>query len=377
MGLFVSETDASTILDTVLDKLQTDAGETLYPGDERRMFGESLAALLVIAFNTMDDTAKNSLLKYAIGDALDAIGDSYECNRLDADQAITTLRFGLSEPYTADITIPAGTRAATEDGLYFATDADAVVHAGDTYVDVAATATEGGVKYNDLLSGTVNTMVDLVAYVDTVTNIVTTSGGTDAEEDDDYRERIRLRLSSFSTAGSANAYRYWALSADNDVADAFIVSPSANVIYVYIVTTAGALPDADLIAAVQAVVNADDVRPLGDTVTTMAPTASDYDVELTYYVSSDKESAVVEAVESLSYTDADGNTQTGALEKYRLWQDTVIARDINPDYLKKLILDAGADRVEITSPVYTELTGANVAHYSGSLTISHTVYDDE
>lgn len=380
MGLFVSETDAATILATVLEKLQTDVGETLYPGDERRMFGESLSALLVIAFNTMDDAAKNSLLKYAIGDALDAIGDSYDCVRLEADKANTTLRFSLAEAYSASITIPEGTRASTEGGLYFATNSIAVIPAGDLYVDVPASAIEGGTEYNGLLSGTVSTMVDLISYVDTVSNTVITSGGTDEETDDDYRERIRLKLSSFSTAGSANAYRYWALSADNDVADAYIVSPSANVIYVYIVTTTGELPDADLIAAVQSVVSAEDVRPLGDSVSTLSPAASNYDIELTYYVSSEKEDATVEAIESESYTDSDGNTQIGALETYRLWQDTVIARDINPDYLKKLLLDAGADRVEITSPTYTALTGAMVAHFNGaSLTanVTHVVYDDE
>lgn len=370
MGLFVSETDAATILATVLEKLQTDIGETLYPGDERRMFGESLSALLVIAFNTMDDAAKNSLLKYAIGNALDAIGDSYDCARLDADKANTTLRFSLAEVYASDITIPEGTRASTEGGLYFATNADAIIPAGSLYIDVAASAIEGGTDYNGLLSGTITTMVDLVSYVDSVTNTVITSGGTDEETDDDYRERIRLKLSSFSTAGSANAYRFWALSADNDVADAYIVSPSANVIYVYIVTTTGELPGADLISAVQSVVSAEDIRPLGDNVSTLAPATSDYDIELTYYVSSEKEASTVEAVEG----------ENGALETYRLWQDTVIARDINPDYLKKLILDAGADRVDITYPVYTALTGAIVAHFDGaSLTanVTHVVYDDE
>ena len=367
MGLFVSETDAATILATVLEKLQSDIGETLYPGDERRMFGESLSALLVIAFNTMDDAAKNSLLKYAIGEALDAIGDSYDCARLEADEAITTLRFSLAEIYASDITIPAGTRAATEGGLYFVTNEEATIATGSTYVDVSASAAEGGTDYNGLLAGTVTTMVDLISYVDSVSNTVATSGGTDEESDDDYRKRIRLKLSSFSTAGSANAYKYWALSADNDVADAYIVSPSANVIYVYIVTIDGSIPDANLISTVQASVNADDIRPLGDTVTTLAPATSSYTVDLTYYVSSENETAAVEAIEG------DG----GALEQYRLWQDTVIARDINPDYLKKLLLDAGADRVEITSPSYTALNGAIVAHLSETPTVSHVVYDDE
>ena len=370
MGLFLSETDAASILETVLEKLQSDIGETLYPGDERRVFGESLSALLIIAFNSMDETAKNSLLKYAIGEALDAIGDSYDCKRLEAEKADTTLRFSLEEEYTDDIIIPVATRVSTESGLYFATDEEATIAAGDEYVDVTASAIKGGTDYNGLLVGSITTMVDLIAYVDSVTNTTVTTGGTDEETDDDYRERIRLRLSSFSTAGSYNAYRYWALSADNEVADAYIYSPSANVIRVYIVTTSGTLPSSSLIATVQSVVNAENVRPLNDSVTTLAPTVSNYDIELTYYTSSENADAVEEAVEG----------DEGVLEQYRLWQDTVIARDINPDYLKKLILDAGADRVAITSPVYTVLTGAVVAHFNGtSLTakVTHAVYDDE
>lgn len=366
MGLFVTETDAREILEAVINKLQSDVGETLYPGDERRSFGESMAALIVIAFNTMDEAAKNSLLKYAIGECLDAIGDSYECNRLEAEKAYTTLRYSLGEEYGSDITVPAGTRAATGDGYYFATDEDLVIPAGDTYADVSAHAIEGGTNYNGLLSGTITTMVDLVSYVDAVTNTVATQGGTDKETDDDYRERIRLRLSSYSTAGTYNSYKYWALSADNDVADAYIVSPSANVIYVYIVTTSGTIPSASLIAEVQAVVNADDVRPLNDQVTTKAPTTSNYDIELEYYVSSENEDAVVAAIEG----------EDGVLEQYRLWQDTVIARDINPDKLKRMILDAGADRVDITYPEHTTLTGAIVAHFSGTSTVTHEVYDD-
>lgn len=369
MGIFVSETDAGTILATVLNKLQKDVGETLYPGDERRIFGEAMSALLVIAFNEMDETAKNSLLKYAIGECLDYIGDSYECKRLDAEKAYTTLRYSLGEAYSSDITVPAGTRAATGDGYYFATDEDLVIAAGDTYADVTAHAIEGGTEFNGLLPGTVTTMVDLISYVDAVTNTTATQGGTDEESDDDYRERIRLRLSSYSTAGTYNSYRYWALSADNDVADAFIVTPSANVIYVYIITTSGELPSAELIAKVQSVVGADDVRPLNDNVTTKAPATSDYDIELKYYVNSENEDAVVEAIEG----------EGGALEQYRLWQDTVIARDINPDKLKRLLLDAGADRVEVTYPEYTSLTGAIVAHYDGddiTANVTHEVYDD-
>ena len=376
MGLFVSETDAATILATILGKVQQDIGETLYPGDERRQFTESMAALLIIAFNTADTTAKRSLLKYATGIYLDAIGDSYECNRLEAEPATTTLRFSMNSAYTRDVTIPMGTRASTEGGLVFATSDEATITAGDTYIDVAATSEGGGTDYNDMAAGSITTMVDLISYIDAVTNTTASTGATDEETDDDYRKRIRLKLSSFSTAGPANAYKYWALSADNTVADAYVVCDSACVLSIYIVTNDGELPDATLIATVQAAVEADDVKPLDDQVTVYAPTANNYDIELVYYVSSENEAATVEAVEEETYTDSDGEEQTGAIEAYRLWQDCTIARDINPDKLKKLILDAGADRVEITSPTYTELTGANVAHFSGTLTVSHVVYDE-
>lgn len=380
MGLFVTDTDAESILKNVLTKLQSDVGETLYPGDERRIFGESEAAIIVILFNTLDDAAKKSLLKYATGDILDAIGDSYDCSRLEADKANTTLRFSLQEVYPKVIKIPAGTRAATESGLTFITDEDAYIEAKTLSVDVEASAAEGGTAYNGLIEGSVATMVDLIAFVDSVTNATTTSGGTDKEKDDPYRERIRLRLSSFSTAGPANAYKYWAKSADNDVSDAYIESPSPNVINIYIAKTDGQLPDDTLIDAVQKVVNADDVRPLDDKVTTFAPETSNYDIELKYYVSSENESQVVSRIENKTYTDSDGATQTGVLEAYRLWQDTVIGRDINPDYLKKKILEAGADRVEVVSPAYTKLEGAVVAHFNGeklTAKVTHEVYDDQ
>lgn len=382
MGLF-TETDAATLQETVIEKLQSDIGETLYPGDERRIFAQSLIAFLVITYNSIDSTAKKSLLKYATDEILDAIGDGYDCTRLAADEATTTLRFSMNSAYTADVTIPEGTRAATSDGHYFATDEEATITQGDTYVDVSASAVEGGSEYNDYTAGSITIMVDLLSYIDSVTNTTATEDGSDEEEDDAYRERIRLAMTKFSTAGPKNAWKYWALSADSDIADAYVENPSANEIEITIVMSDGSLPSDTMIAKVQEVVEADDVRPLGDEVTVLAPTAESYDIELTYYVSSVDEDEAVAAIEDDTYTDADGNTIVGALTQYKAWQNTVIGRDINPDKLKKLMMDpagdgsvAGAYRIEITSPVYTELTGATVAQFSGTLTISHVVNDD-
>lgn len=383
MGVF-TETDAATLYDTVINKLQDDVGETLHPGDERRIFAESLVSFMVVVFNTIDDAAKKSLLKYARGEILNAIGDGYDCVRLEAEKATTILRFSMNAEYVQDIKIPAGTRAATDDGHYFATDVEAVIEQGKLTVDVSASAVSGGEEYNGYLAGSVTIMVDLLSYVDAVTNTTTTDNGTDEELDDDYRERIRLAMTKFSTAGPKNAWKYWALSADAGISDAHVENPSENEIEISIVMSDGTLPDSNMIAKVLSVVGADDVRPLGDHVTVIAPSISEYDIEMIYYVTSENESAAVAAIEEETYTDESGNERKGAIAQYKLWQDTTIARDINPDKLKALVMNPagdgsvpGADRVVITSPIFTELTGDTVAHFSGTLTVSHVVRDDE
>ena len=51
MGLFVT-TDAKEIKDHLIDIAQKGCSTTLYQGDERRIFGESMVAWTVIVFNT-------------------------------------------------------------------------------------------------------------------------------------------------------------------------------------------------------------------------------------------------------------------------------------------------------------------------------------
>lgn len=381
MGVF-TETDAATLYDAFITKLQTDTGEQMYPGDERRIFTESLVGMLVIAFNTIDDTAKQSLLKYARGDVLDALGYGI-ADRLEAGHATTTLKFELDTASDYDISIPQGTRAETGNGLKFETVEAATIPQGSLFVEVGARAVEGGEKYNGYLAGAVDTMTDIITFVTAVSNTTETSGGYDGESDDDYRERIQLAYTKFSTAGPRNAYKYWALSADSSIADAYIANPSANNIVVSVITNDGQLPDNALNALVEQSVTADDVRPLGDLVTVTAPTASNYDIEVTYYVKAENESEAVAAIESEEYTDASGNTIKGAFEQYRLWQDTKIERDINPSKLIELMMNpagdgsiAGAERVELISPTYTQLTGAVVAHL-GTITATHVVMSEE
>lgn len=381
MGVFTT-TDAGELYDSILAKIQNDIGEILYPGDERRIFAEAVIAWTVITYNTIDDTAKQVMLRWARNEVLEAIGEGVACDRIEAQKAKTIIKYSMNSDAPQDVVIPKGSRVATEEGDNFETAEEITISAGDLEGTVEAYAVEGGASYNGFLPGSINSMVDLIAYIDAVENTTESAGGTDAEGDESYRERIRLALTKFSTAGPKDAYKYWALTADERVADADVTSPAPNEINVYFVMRDGTLPDEDLIQKVYDTVTAEDVKPLGDLVTVSAPTASEYDIELKYYVTGANETEAVKAIEQTSY-EIDGVTRTGAVETYRLWQDTVIGRDINPDKLKALVMNpagdgsvAGADRVEITSPTFTQLSSGVVGHFSGNITITHEVVED-
>lgn len=224
------ETDAGQIYDFILYILENGVSEELYPGDERRIFGEALVPLVVAVYSTMNDSARQATLRYARGEVLDALGEFAGVYRIEAMPAVTTIRFSLKEAVNQNIIIPKGTRVTSDYTRYFATTETAVLQAGTLSVDIEAESTEGGSNYNDIPEGEINVLVDLIPYIDAVSNTAETSGGGDIEGDEDLRQRIRLAPASRSTAGPKNAYKFYAVSADATVADAYVDSPSPGVV---------------------------------------------------------------------------------------------------------------------------------------------------
>ena len=88
------------------------------------------------------------------------------------------------------------------------------------------------------------------------------------EIDDDLRRRVLLAPDSYSVAGPASAYVFHALSAHGDVLDASATSPAPGEVVVSVLSRLGdGTADPALVAAVEAVLGADHVRPLTDAVT--------------------------------------------------------------------------------------------------------------
>ncbi|HAV0413604.1 TPA: baseplate assembly protein [Salmonella enterica] len=103
------------------------------------------------------------------------------------------------------------------------------------------------------------------------------------EGDDEYRHRIQLSWYARNTAGSTNAYNYFALSSDSDVLSAQAYGPPVTqpgYVDVYVLSrTRDGTPPQSLLDTVNAALSPDDTRPLTDFVTVKPASNLNYTVE--------------------------------------------------------------------------------------------------
>lgn len=374
IDLFV--VDDEVIHNTIVDYVEKNIDETLYPGDERKIFMETMHSFMVVFLTKLNEMFNQRFAQYAKGLILDEHGKNENCERLLATKAQTTERFSIGSALSFNVVIPKGTRITADNEKYFETDEVAVIYAGSTYVDVQISAVEGGSAYNGFTAGQLNKLVDRVEYISTVSNLYTTAGGDDGEPypevdggigDMNYYERIRLSKSSKSTAGAESTYVYYAKSADASIADVYPISDKeAGTIELIISCKDGVIPSKEILDKVLAACSSKEVRPLNDKVIVSGIAQETYDIELVYYTTEAEESDTVAEVEGVG----------GAIERYNAWQSEKIGRAINPDRLRAEILKSdtkpvGADFVEITKPTYTVLAGNKVAKWSGNMNVIH------
>ncbi|MGN0164355.1 MAG: baseplate J/gp47 family protein, partial [Candidatus Ornithomonoglobus sp.] len=248
MARFNDITDVDFMGDITLDGLKTDAinyytealqeitgSSSATVPDERKAELYAAAQLLYQLMQTANDRARQNLLKYARGEYLDNLVLSRSMTRKTAESAVCTVRFTLSAARSYAIAIPAQTRVTTPArSIYFATDTATEIPAGEVYADIVCTATEGGSAANGLTPGEINTLVDPIAYVASVSNIDVTQGGADTETDDALAERFYNARNEYSTAGSENAYIYYTKAYSSTISDAVVKNNSAAVIDIYV-----------------------------------------------------------------------------------------------------------------------------------------------
>jgi phage-related baseplate assembly protein len=306
--------------------------------------------------------AQQNLLAFASFPMLDYLGQLLSVTRLASQPALTTLQFTLVNALTVPFTIAADTLVGTNDGQFvFATSAGIVIAAGATTASVAATATAPGAAANGYLAGQVSVQLNPNALIASVTNTSTTTGGSAPETDDHLRTRIQAAPNQFSVAGPIGAYRFFAIGADPSIIDAQVVSPAPGSVNVYLLTgpivsqpapapNSVGVANSALLAKVAAVLSADTVRPLTDTVSVLAVTEVDFQVTATITLYSDADpTATVTAA-------------TAAVQELALELAAKIQRDIVPSQIIAALSVAGVYGVALTSPTLTPLTSGQWAN---------------
>ncbi|WP_458412786.1 baseplate J/gp47 family protein [Schinkia sp. CFF1] len=333
-----AEKSAQQIEADMIKAFEDKRGVKLGLADPRRKFIQALVPILMPQRNMIDYSSKQRLLAYATGAYLDHIGAG-KTERLQPTYSKTTIRLNLTTLNL--VTIPSGTRATPGNGVFFMSTKE-VTTSNQPFVDIEFQCTVAGSIGNGYLPGEINALVDPLQWVSSVENITESEGGSDAEDDDSYAERIRIAPESYSTAGPDGAYKFWAKTANPLIVDVYVGSPAPCEIEIRTLLKGGINPDQEILDTVLEKCSNRTVRPLTDFVSSLAPERVSYDINMTYWIHRDNASRVPTIQKQVNL----------AVEDYKLWQKSKFGRSIDPSELTALVKNAGAKRVSIPLPLY-------------------------
>ncbi|EPY0737139.1 TPA: baseplate assembly protein [Klebsiella pneumoniae] len=183
---------------------------------------------------------------------------------------------------------------------------------------------------------------NIAANLDTERLVITEATDTaDAvtENDEALRLRAQAAFEGMSVAGPSAAYEYFARSASGQVADARATSPSPAEVVVAVLSTEGdGTASVELLAAVAAAVNDEEVRPLGDRVTVQSAEIVEYEIDATLYLYPGPESEPII------------NAAMASLQAFLSDNDKKIGRDIVRSAISAALHVQGVQRVVINTP---------------------------
>ena len=310
---------AQTLAATIADYEQR-AGKVLQPAHIERLLINTFADREHLLRQQVNEAYRQQHPRFATGLMLDLCGDDVSTPRLQAQPALTTLRFTAVLSGLEQIAVPKGTRVNAGQTSFITTDA-ALLTAAQSSAEVAAECTESGSAGNGWSVGQINSLAEqLHPTIDVaVSNTTVSAGGVEIEGDEAYRERVLLAPESFSVAGPVGAYQYWARQASPAVVDVHVANdtdgggqPIGGRVAVTVLAKDG-LPNAELIGKIQAALSAEKRRPLCDTVVVKAPTAVDYtlDAELTLFTGTDARTAKAAAEQAWAVYEAARRSRLG------------------------------------------------------------------
>lgn len=331
---------------------ETGIRKKLEDGSKIKIWINAQALRIYQTYKLMNYLVKQNYLKYAEGKYLDNWATRYKgISRIQAKKAITQVKFTLTTELDSDLVIPEGTKITAGDNVYFATTGRLIITANTLEGIMKAECVEEGKKGNGYKPGELNIIVDPIAYVGSVENLSETYGGEDLENDEHFRDRLLLAPEGYSTAGSAEAYKFSCLNFSTEISDIKVFSDIPGEVKITVLLNEGELPNEEFIKELSDYVEKGDIKPLTDLVKVESPTVIEYDIDLKYFINDSdiyKEKTLKQQIEA-------------AIDNYILWQKDSIGKDINVSYLISKMMEAGAKRVEVNFPVFTKVNDTSVA----------------
>jgi len=184
------------------------------------------------------------------------------------------------------------------------------------------------------------------------------------ETDDDYRNRLALKIESYSVAGPRDAFRFHALSADGQVKSVSVDSPLPGTTRIHILSRSGrGVPDGALLAAVKNALSDETIRPLSEEVVVLAGTLVEYsiDVGLVLFTGASSEVALAAAESALA---------TYAASHH------LLDKDIIRSAIDAAAHNAGVKEVIIRSPAANIVCDASQAPYCTGITVAIDGFGD-
>ncbi len=178
------------------------------------------------------------------------------------------------------------------------------------------------------------------------------------ESDASLRARAQLAQERYTVAGSVGSYIYHGLSADANVADISAISPQPGSVTIYVLSRIGnGAASEELLATVSAMLNAESIRPMTDSVTVQSANIVSYAVQAELIMQPGPDASVV-----LDAANAAIQTYTSAQHAMR--------RDVTLSGIYAALHQPGVQRVNLIAPIADIVIGDGEASYCTGITVT-------
>lgn len=188
------------------------------------------------------------------------------------------------------------------------------------------------------------------------------------ENDDAFRYRVQTRIMAWSVGGTAEHYRYWAMSADPRVLDAVAYSPDmgngfnmgGQVIVAVMSAVGNHVPTDDLVAAVNTALTDTAVKILSDILIVQPATPISFNVQATIRLQPNTPKAVFDGLNA------------ALLAAFNKIQG--LGTDVTLSWLMSILQVAGVYDVQLVQPVASVVVAPNQFPTIGTLSLTFGGY---